>query len=57
MGHLTMGLHWERSLEKSIFSDLSKAIPQGEHRLDRESAVQTTPRAEKHCFEMLGFRM
>ena len=50
-----MGFRSEFSLEKSMLRSLSKAIPQGKRRLDRESAAGTTPHAETHHFEMLGF--
>ena len=45
------------ALDKSIFTTLSKAIPQAKHRLDRESAVWMATRAEKYHFEMLGFKL
>ena len=41
----------------SIIIVLSKAVPQGKHCLDRDSAIWTALRAEEYHVEMLGFKM
>ena len=45
------------ALDTSILTALRKAIPQGKHRLDRESVVWTAPGTDKCHFGMSWFKM